>query len=65
MKQSRFKSWATWLTLIPVITILGDTYGMWNVINMPQDIFTKLFMAVGASFVAFGILNNPTDSEKF
>lgn len=63
--QPRWKSWAVWLTLLPVITILGDTYGLWDLINMPQDTFTKVFMGVGAVLVAFGILNNPTDKSKF
>jgi len=65
MKQSRFASWAAWLTLLPVITLVGDTYGLWDVIGMPQDTFTKLFMAVGALLVAFGVFNNPTESQKF
>lgn len=65
MEQSRYKSWAAWLTLLPIITMLGDTYGLWNVINMPQDTFTKLFMAVGALGVAFGIFNNPTDKSGY
>lgn len=63
--QNRFKSWAAWLTLLPVITMLGDTYGLWNVINMPKDTFTKLFMSVGAVLLAFGVFNNPQNPDKF
>jgi uncharacterized membrane protein len=65
MEQNRFKSWAAWLTLLPVITILGDTYGLWNVINMPQNVFTKLFVAIGVVGTAFGIFNNPTKGDGF
>ena len=65
MEQNRFKSWAAWLTLLPVIVIIGDTYGLWALINMPQDSFTKLFMAIGGVGVAFGIFNNPTNKTGF
>jgi uncharacterized membrane protein len=65
MKQNRFKSWAAWLTLLPVIILLGDTYGLWNLINMPQDVFTQVFTGIGAILVAFGIFNNPENKESF
>lgn len=65
MEQSRFKSWAAWLTILPIITLIGDTYGLWDLINMPQDSFTKLFMAIGGALVAFGIFNNPTNKTGF
>jgi uncharacterized membrane protein len=65
MKQNRLTSWPAWVTLLPVIVILGDTYGLWEFIHMPQDTFTKAFMAVGAVFVAFGIFNDPTNKTGF
>ena len=65
MKQNRFKSWIAWLTLLPIIIILGDSYGLWNVIRMSSDVFTQLFMSVGALLVAFGIFQNPTDKDNF
>ena len=65
MKQNRFTSWTAWLTLLPVITILGDTYGLWKVIGMPRDTFTKLFVAIGACLITFGIFNNPTTKDNF
>jgi uncharacterized membrane protein len=65
MKQSRWKSWAAWITLLPVIVLLGDTYGLWDIINMSQDTFTKVFTGIGAILVAFGVFNNPTDANNF
>lgn len=65
MTQSRWKSWPSWLLLLPIVTILGDTYGLWDVINMPSDTFTKLFMSIGALLVALGIFNNPTNKTGF
>ena len=65
MKQNRWTSWIAWLTLLPIIIILGDSYGLWNVIKMSSDVFTKLFMSIGALLVAFGIFNNPTDKKSY
>jgi len=65
MKQNRFLSWTAWLTLLPIITMLGDTYGLWKIIGMPQDVFTKLFTAVGALLVAFGVFNDPTSKNTY
>ena len=65
MKQNRWTSWVAWLTLLPIIIILGDSYGLWNVIRMSSDVFTKLFMSIGALLVAFGIFQNPTDKDNF
>ena len=65
MKQNRWTSWVAWLTLLPIIIILGDSYGLWNVIKMPSDVFTQLFMSVGALLVAFGIFNDPTNKTNF
>ena len=65
MEQNRFKSWVAWLTLLPIIIMLGDAYGFWNVIRMSSDVFTQLFVSVGALLVAFGIFQNPTDKDNF
>ena len=65
MEQNRWTSWVAWLTLLPIIIILGDTYGLWNVIRMSSDTVTKLFMSIGALLVAFGIFQNPTDKDNF
>jgi len=63
--QNRFKSKVAWLTLLPIIILLGDAYGLWNVIGMSADAFTKVYTGILTALVAFGIFNNPTDAEKF
>ena len=65
MNQPRWRSFPVWAALLPIIVILGDTYGLWDIIHMSQDTFTKLFISIGAALVGFGILNNPTDKENF
>lgn len=63
--QNRFTSPVAWATLLPVLVLLGDTYGLWEVIRMPQDVFAQVFTGILAILVAFGIFNNPTDAEHF
>ena len=63
--QNRFKSPVAWATLLPVIILLGNVYGLWNVIKMDADTFTQVFTGILAVFVAFGIFNNPTSTHKF
>lgn len=65
MTQSRWTSKVAWLTLLPVIVLLGDNYGLWNFISMSSDTFQKVYMGVLAILVAFGIFNNPTDKSNF
>lgn len=63
--QNRFKSITAWSTLLPVVIILGDTYGLWNIIGMPKETVTQLFASISAVLVAFGVFNNPTDGDKY
>lgn len=65
MTQSRWKSKASWLTVLPVILLLGDTYGLWNIIGMNSDTFTKVFTGILGVLCAFGVFNNPTEKKKF
>ena len=65
MKQNRFRSLYAWGTLLPVLIILGNSYGIWDFIKMDGDTFTKLFMSIGALLVAFGIFQNPSDKDNF
>lgn len=63
--QNRWKSKAAWLSLLPIIILLGNAYGLWNIINMDAGSFEKLFLAIVAAAAAFGIFNNPTDKDNF
>lgn len=63
MLQSRWKSKAVWILILPVITLLGDTYGLWNIINMPKDDFSKLYMSLLTILVFLGYINNPTRKD--
>lgn len=65
MKQNRLKSKVAWLTLLPVLILIGDAYGLWDIIGMDSDAFTKIYSGILAALVAFGIFNDPTSADKF
>jgi len=65
MKQSRWTSKVAWLTLLPVIILLGDTYGLWEFIKMSGDNFQKIYIGILTALVAFGIFNDPTSKDSF
>ena len=65
MKQNRWTSKVAWLTLLPVIVLLGDTYGLWDFIKMSGDNFQKIYIGILAVLVAFGIFNDPTSKDQF
>ena len=65
MTQNRFKSKATWLLVLPLIVLLGDAYGLWNIINMNSTVFTKVFISALAVLEGFGLFNNPQNKTGF
>jgi uncharacterized membrane protein len=58
--QSRFKSWATWLSVASLITFVSKTYFMYEIPEADQLVNLVLVALTG-----FGVLNNPTDKENF
>ena len=58
--QNRFKSKVVWLAVLSLIYFVVKN---WMGFEIPQwDTFVELLLTV---LVGFGILNNPTDGEKF
>lgn len=64
-KQPRWKSKVLWMSLLPIVLLLGDSYNVWNIIGMNKDVFTQVFVTVLSFLVGIGILNNPSDAEKY
>ena len=58
--QSRWKSWVAWQGLVSLIAlIVKDIYGY----ELPHlDLYMEMFLSI---MVGFGVLNNPTDKERF
>lgn len=65
MKQNRFKSWALWLSVLGGLWVVGATFGLWEYIGITDEVFHTVTNAVGSILIAFGIVNNPTDQQRF
>ena len=60
MEQNRFKSWALWLSVAALVSFVLKTYLKYEV-----EGFDSLVNLVLVVLTGFGILNNPTDKERF
>jgi len=60
MEQSRFRSWALWLSVAALISFVLKTYFKYEVEGFDTLVNLILVMLTG-----FGILNNPTDAKRF
>ena len=65
MDQNRFKSWALWVSVAGAVWVIASAIGIPEKIGIDEGTFTKVLNAVGSILIAFGIMNNPTDSENF
>lgn len=59
--QSRFKSWALWLSVAALVVFLVKQFSGAD-ISEPVNAFMDVLLPV---LVAFGIVNNPTDRQNF
>lgn len=60
MNQSRFKSWALWLSVAALLGFITKTYFGYEIPKLDELVNLILVMLTG-----FGILNNPTDKSGF
>ena len=65
MTQSRWTSKVVWTTIIALVVLLGGNYGLWDLIGMTSETFQTAANLVLTVLVAVGIINNPSDAEKF
>lgn len=65
MTQSRWKSKIVWTTILSLIVLVGGNYGLWDAIGMTSETFQQAANLVLTVLVTVGILNNPSDAEKF
>jgi uncharacterized membrane protein len=65
MEQSRWKSKVVWAAIAAtVLTLLGNL-GLYEAIGITQEPLQNVVDAVLALLTAFGVLNNPTNAERF
>lgn len=58
--QPWWKSWAVWLSIAGLISVLFSATGLFEKMGMTSDTFNTVIEAIGTILVAFGIVNNPT-----
>jgi len=54
-----------WSALAALVLFILKTYGLLAPIGLTEDSFKELTTLVFAALTAFGIFNNPTNSEDF
>ena len=57
-KQPKWKSKVLWMSLLPVIILLGDSFNIWNIIGMNKDTFTQVFVGICSALVVAGIFKD-------
>jgi uncharacterized membrane protein len=57
--QNRFKSWVLWASIASFIVFVLKTY--FGIVIPQVDVLVNMILSV---MVLFGVVNNPTDSQK-
>lgn len=65
MRQNRLRSWALWVSVAGAVWTIMEAFGLPGKIGIAEGTFRTVLDAVGVILIAFGICNNPTDSENF
>jgi uncharacterized membrane protein len=64
MIQNRWKSPVLWTSLAALLYFLLKTFGLLEWIGISKDDFDELTSLIIAVLAAFGVINNPTDSQN-
>ena len=65
MNQSRFKSKLVWSSIVGLILLVLNTFGVFKKIEITESQILNIFDLLLAILVSVGILNNPTDKNNF
>jgi uncharacterized membrane protein len=63
--QNRFKSWALWTAVAAQVIAILQLTGVFEKIGLDAGMIGDVVAGILQILVFFGILNNPTDSQKF
>ena len=63
--QNRLKSKAAWLAIFALLGFVFGNWGLFEAVGLTDDTWQKLVELVLAALAAFGVFNNPTESEHF
>lgn len=61
--MQRFRSWAMWVSVAGALWTIANAFGLTQKIGIEETTFKTVIDAVGVVLIAFGIVNNPTDSK--
>lgn len=64
-KQNRLKSWALWVSVVGALWTILAAFGLTDKIGITNETLQTVLNAVGTILIGFGIVNNPTDKQKF
>ena len=64
MEQNRLKSWALWSAVLGEIASVLALLGLLEKWGLTSDIVEKIIAIIGQLLTLFGIVNNPTVSDR-
>lgn len=65
MEQNRFRSPMVWLSVVALLALILNNYGLWESFGLNEAFLNDVANAVIGILVMLGILNNPTDREDW
>ena len=63
--QNRLKSKAAWVAVFALIGFMFGNWGLFDKIGLTNETWQTLVELLLAALAAFGVFNNPTDSEHY
>ncbi len=63
--QNRLKSKAAWVAVFALVGFILGNWGLFDVIGLTNETWQQLVELLLAALAAFGIFNNPTESDHF
>lgn len=63
--QNRFKSKYLWLAIFALVGFILKNWGLFDVIGLNTESFNELVDLILAVLIGLGVVNNPTDKQKW
>ena len=63
--QNRIRSKAAWVAIFALLGFVLGNWGLFDAIGLTDETWEKFVELMLAALAAFGVFNNPTNSEGF
>jgi uncharacterized membrane protein len=63
MQQNRFRSKVVWLSVLSLILLVLNNYGVFDKIGMSSSTAEAIGIGILSILVGFGIINDPTNGS--